>query len=130
MSSKNYQPGVCNINKFEAKKRLMTALIALIISLITLLYFLLFINNVYLRLILIGPIFIIILGIIQSRRKFCVFYGLTKKENSDESSQKPHQISQVKNSILDQKYSIKLILLSLIVSIIISFLLTFIPEIN
>ncbi len=128
MPSKNYRAGVCNINKTEAKKRLMTALMALIISLIGLIYFLFFINNVYLRLILIGPIFIAVLGFIQSRQKFCVFYGLTRQENSDENSQKPHQISHIKNYILDRKYSIKLILLSLLIAIIISWLTTFIPE--
>jgi len=130
MTNQNYKPGVCNINKIEVKKRLMTSLVAFIVFLIGLIYLLFYVNYKPIRFILIVPLFIGILGLFQSQQKFCVFYGLTSQENSDDKSLTPKKISNLKNRLLDQKKSKKIILFSLIISLVIMALINLIPTLQ
>jgi len=127
MTNQAYKPGVCNINKMEIKKRLMTSLVSFIVFLIGLIYLLFYVNNKAIRFILIVPLFIGILGLIQSQQKFCVFYGLNSQENANDQSLSPKKISNPKNHLLDLKKSKQIIIFSLIISLIIMLLISFIP---
>ncbi len=125
-----YNPGVCNINSYEVNLRLKSALISFLISLLGLIFLLIFVSNDFIRVVLIGPIFLTVLNIIQSKNKFCVFYGLKHEENSQHGEKIPSKIKNRLYILKDKKKSIKIIFVSLLISVFLTSATIFIPSIN
>ena len=72
-----YIPGQCNIGKYESEKRLRTGIFGAILSCsFSFLFYVFAIDKFIVFLVLFGSVFTALLGIIQSRMKFCAYYGI------------------------------------------------------
>ena len=76
MSADSYIPGTCNIGAGEIKRRQLVALVGLILSVVALAGFISQDATPDQRLGIFLPLMIMSVGWIQSRKKFCLAYGL------------------------------------------------------
>jgi hypothetical protein len=85
-ASSRYVPGVCNINPQEIKQRRNTGHLGLAITLI--LVALIFVTHAswYLRIIIIIPSFLMAIGYLQARYKFCVGFSAAKQHHADDGA--------------------------------------------
>ena len=91
--SDTYIPGTCNLGKAEVRSRQVVALIGFVISLILAIGLIAASAPQASGLTLFAPLIIISVGFIQSRKKFCLAYGLAGTFNLG----KLGQISKVAN---------------------------------
>lgn len=76
MSANSYVPGTCNIGNGEVRRRQIVAVIGLALSISTLLGFIATNAPASARLTIFFPLAITFIGWVQSRKKFCLAYGL------------------------------------------------------
>ena len=74
--SYSYIPGTCNLGKEEIRRRQVVALVGLVLSIFTLLGLIASDAEPIARLSLFLPLMVFAIGYIQSRKKFCLAYGL------------------------------------------------------
>jgi len=77
-----YEPGFCNIGPKEIKTRRRVAIAGTIITVILAAYFIAFDIAYFLRITIFIPAYAAALGWLQSRRQFCVWYGINKVQNT------------------------------------------------
>jgi hypothetical protein len=121
----DYQAGVCNIGPAEIKRRRQGALIGAILFAITSLLFVITNASTSTRLITFIPALLFAVGIIQSRRKFCVAYGFMGVF-SFEKIGATKKISVNQDLKADRKYAIKLLLQSVATAIVLTALVVLI----
>lgn len=91
--SDTYIPGTCNLGKAEVRSRQIVALVGLVASLILATGLIASSAPQASGLTLFAPLMVFAVGLIQSRRKFCLAYGLAGTFNLG----KLGQISKVAN---------------------------------
>jgi len=91
--SDTYIPGTCNLGKAEVRSRQVVALVGFVISLILAIGLIASSAPQASGLTLFAPLMVFAVGFIQSRRKFCLAYGLAGTFNLG----KLGQISKVAN---------------------------------
>ena len=91
--SNTYIPGTCNLGKAEVRSRQIVALVGLVASLILATGLIATSAPQASGLTLFAPLMVFAIGFIQSRRKFCLAYGLAGTFNLG----KLGQISKVAN---------------------------------
>ena len=91
--SDTYIPGTCNLGKAEVRSRQVVALVGFVISLILAIGLIASSAPQASGLTLFAPLMVSAVGFIQSRRKFCLAYGLAGTFNLG----KLGQISKVAN---------------------------------
>ena len=91
--SDSYIPGTCNLGKAEVRSRQIVALVGLVASLILATGLIASSASRASGLTLFAPLMVFAVGFIQSRRKFCLAYGLAGTFNLG----KLGQISKVAN---------------------------------
>jgi hypothetical protein len=74
--SYSYIPGTCNLGKEEIRRRQFVALIGLVFSIISLVGLISTDAQPLSRVSLFLPLMVFAIGYIQSRKKFCLAYGL------------------------------------------------------
>ncbi|MFM8204788.1 MAG: hypothetical protein ACKN8W_00315 [Actinomycetales bacterium] len=74
--SYSYIPGTCNLGKEEIRRRQFVALIGLVFSIISLVGLISTDAQPLARVSLFLPLMVFAIGYIQSRKKFCLAYGL------------------------------------------------------
>jgi hypothetical protein len=74
--SYSYIPGTCNLGKEEIRRRQIVALIGLVFSIISLVGLISTDAQPLARVSLFLPLMVFAIGYIQSRKKFCLAYGL------------------------------------------------------
>ena len=74
--SYSYIPGTCNLGKEEIRRRQVVALVGLALSIFSLLGLISSDAEPIARLSLFLPLMVFAIGYIQSRKKFCLAYGL------------------------------------------------------
>lgn len=108
-----YMAGACNIGPAEIKRRRQGALIGAILFAFTTLLFVLTEAPTSTRLLVFVPALLFTVGIIQSRRKFCVAYGFMGVFSFEKlGATKKIAINQDLKA--DRKYAIKLLLQSVL----------------
>lgn len=91
--SDTYIPGTCNLGKAEVRSRQIVALVGLVASLVLATGLIVSSRPQASGLTLFAPLMVFAVGFIQSRRKFCLAYGLAGTFNLG----KLGQISKVAN---------------------------------
>jgi len=76
VSSNSYIAGSCNIGKGEIRRRQIVALIGLTLSILSLVGFIATSAPSTARISIFAPLTVMFIGWIQSRKKFCLAYGL------------------------------------------------------
>jgi hypothetical protein len=76
VSSNSYIAGSCNIGKGEIRRRQIVALIGLTLSILSLVGFIVTSAPSTARISIFAPLTVMFIGWIQSRKKFCLAYGL------------------------------------------------------
>ena len=85
--SQEYIPGTCNIGKGEIRRRQLVAAAGAVISILSLVGLIGSNANRSARISLIIPLLIFAIGFVQSRKKFCLAYGLMGTFNFDRIGQ-------------------------------------------
>ena len=93
MSQEGYIPGTCNLGSGEISRRRMVAAIGFVLSLSAFTAFVTTSASRETRFAIFIPLFVMTIGWVQSRKKFCLAYGLTGTFNFG----KMGQISRVAN---------------------------------
>lgn len=106
-----YLAGACNIGPAEIKRRRQGALIGAILFAFTTLLFVITNAPTSTRLLIFIPALLFTVGIIQSRRKFCVAYGFLGVF-SFEKLGATRKITMNQDLKADRKYATKLLLQS------------------
>ena len=106
-----YIAGACNIGPAEIKRRRQGALIGAILFAFTTLLFVLTNAPTSTRLLVFIPALLFTVGIIQSRRKFCVAYGFLGVFSFEKLGAR-RKITMNQDLKADRKYAIKLLLQS------------------
>ena len=120
-ATSDYVPGVCNINHSEVAYRKKAAYFGVIVTII--LFGALYLLDVqaYSRIILFLPIFIAIIGYLQTKNKFCVAYGASGKQNAREGSKTAEEVADTDARRKDKQrantMNIQAVILSLILTI-------------
>lgn len=87
MTSTDYVPGVCNINKAEVAYRKKAMWFGYGVALAMFIALLLFGVEPWLRaLLLFLPLYVGVIGSLQVRNKFCVSYGASGKQHADDAT--------------------------------------------
>jgi hypothetical protein len=76
VSANSYVPGTCNIGRGEVRRRQFVAIVGLALSISTLLGFIATNAPANARLAIFVPLTVTFIGWVQSRKKFCLAYGL------------------------------------------------------
>ena len=77
MAQEGYIPGTCNLGAGEVSRRRMVAAIGFVLSLSAFTAFVTTDASREIRLGIFIPLFVMSIGWVQSRKKFCLAYGLT-----------------------------------------------------
>ena len=117
----DYVPGVCNINHSEVAYRKKAAYFGVIVTII--LFGALYQLDIqrYSRIVLFLPIFIAVIGYLQTKNKFCVAYGASGKHNAREGSKTAEEVADTDARRKDKQrantMNIQAVILSLILTI-------------
>ena len=107
----NYQAGACNIGPSEIKRRRQGALVGAILFAVTTILFVVTDASTSTRLVTFIPALLFAVGMIQSKRRFCVAYGFMGVFSFEKlGATKKITINQDLKT--DRKYAIKLLLQS------------------
>lgn len=121
----DYVAASCNIGPAEIKRRQQGALLGAILFAITTLLFVLTDAPTSTRLLVFIPALLFSVGIIQTRRKFCVAYGFLGVF-SFEKLGATRKITINQDLKVDRKYAIKLLLQSVFAAAVMTALVTLI----
>jgi hypothetical protein len=120
-----YQSGVCNIGPAEIKRRRQGALIGALLFAISTLLFVVTDASTSTRLITFIPALLFAVGIIQSKRRFCVAYGFMGVFNLEKLGA-TKKITLNQDLKADRKYAVKLLLQSVAIAIVLTALVVII----
>jgi hypothetical protein len=120
-----YQSGVCNIGPAEIKRRRQGALIGALLFAISTLLFVVTDASTSTRLITFIPALLFAVGIIQSKRRFCVAYGFMGVFNLEKLGA-TKKITLNQDLKADRKYAVKLLLQSVAIAIVLTALVVLI----
>ncbi|MFX0013389.1 MAG: hypothetical protein ACFFB2_02010 [Promethearchaeota archaeon] len=124
MSEIQYSAGVCNIGEAEIKQRRRIGYIGLVLTVITIIVYLILIYSIKLDplfgVIIFIPAEMTTIGLIQARSKFCAAYGLTHQQNVSSSLGLTIKIEDEVSQREDRNKAIKIVFQSLIIALIIT----------
>lgn len=128
MSSKtpDYLPGSCNIGGAEVKRRQMYGILAAGVSLAYWLVTLLMLAPEGVRALVFFPLLMATIGWFQSRRKFCLAYGLLGVFNFGKVGEATPIMEPALKSA-DRAYALRLLAKSAFLAAVFALLLTLIP---
>jgi len=108
-----YQPGKCNINQVERKKRRVMGAVSFLnaLLLVTVIYLFPSFTPLYIAIFLLGSTGF--LGFLQSQKRFCTGLALKKKFKTNNSTEK---VSEKEHVSKDRRKAAKIILQSLIMA--------------
>ena len=118
-----YISGACNIGPSEIKRRRQGALIGAILFAITSISFFITDAPKSTRLFVFIPALLFTVGMIQSRRRFCVAYGFLGVFNFEKIGA-TRKITVNQDLAADRKYAVKLLLQSVFTAAILTALVT------
>ena len=119
MNSAQYQPGVCNIGGAELTRRKQVSLIGGVTYLILSLLSLVLDFSQSLRMFVFIPAIIFAVGFIQSRKKFCLAFGLMGTFNFSELG-KISKVASPEDIAADRKLALSIIGQALALALLIS----------
>mgnify|MGYP003332134964 FL=1 len=115
----NYQAGACNIGPSEIKRRRQGALVGAVLFAVTTILFVVTNASTSTRLVTFIPALLFAVGMIQSKRRFCVAYGFMGVFSFEKlGDTKKVTINQ--DLIADKKYAVKLLLQSVAIAIVLT----------
>jgi hypothetical protein len=120
-----YQSGVCNIGPAEIKRRRQGALVGAVLFAISTLLFVVTNASTSTRLITFIPALLFAVGIIQSKRRFCVAYGFMGVFSLEKLGA-TKKITLNQDLKADRKYAVKLLLQSVAIAIVLTALVVLI----
>jgi hypothetical protein len=120
-----YQSGVCNIGPAEIKRRRQGALVGAVLFAISTLLFVVTNASTSTRLITFIPALLFAVGIIQSKRRFCVAYGFMGVFSLEKLGA-TKKITLNQDLKADRKYAVKLLLQSVAIAIVLTTLVVLI----
>ena len=115
----NYQAGTCNIGPSEIKRRRQGALVGAILFAITTLLFVVTDASTSTRLVTFIPALLFAVGMIQSKRRFCVAYGFMGVFNFEKLGD-TKKVTVNQDLRADKKYAVKLLLQSVAIAIVLT----------
>lgn len=120
-----YVSGVCNIGPLEIKRRRQGALVGAILFAITTLLFVITDAPKSTRLLVFIPALLFAIGMIQSRKRFCVAYGFLGVFSLEKLGATT-KITINQDLKADRKYAVKLLLQSVATAAVLTALVTLI----
>ena len=115
----NYQAGACNIGPSEIKRRRQGALVGAILFAITTLLFVVTDASTSTRLVTFIPALLFAVGMIQSKRRFCVAYGFMGVFSFEKLGD-TKKVTVNQDLKADKKYAVKLLLQSVAIAIVLT----------
>lgn len=115
----NYQAGACNIGPSEIKRRRQGALVGAILFAVTTILFVVTDASTSTRLVTFIPALLFAVGMIQSKRKFCVAYGFMGVFSFEKLGD-TKKITVNQDLKADRKYAVKLLLQSVAIAIVLT----------
>ena len=115
----NYQAGACNIGPSEIKRRRQGALVGAILFAITTILFVVTDASTSTRLVTFIPALLFAVGMIQSKRRFCVAYGFMGVFSFEKLGD-TKKITVNQDLKADRKYAVKLLLQSVAIAIVLT----------
>ena len=115
----NYQAGACNIGPSEIKRRRQGALVGAILFAITTILFVVTDASTSTRLVTFIPALLFAVGIIQSKRRFCVAYGFMGVFSFEKLGD-TKKVTVNQDLKADKKYAVKLLLQSVAIAIVLT----------
>lgn len=126
LKTPEYQPGSCNIGGPEIRRRKISAIIGAIFSIA----FYIFVLSIHapkgVRALIFFPLVLATIGWYQSRRKFCLAYGLSGVFNIGNLG----EVSRVQDPAqrsADRAQALKMLAQATVVAVMLALLLTFFP---
>ena len=126
MSTDSYIAGTCNIGKGEIRRRQFVALIGLTLSIIALIGFISADTQPSLRLGIFIPLSVASIGWVQSRKKFCLAYGLMGTFNFGKLGQLS-RVSDKASLAADRKTALSILAQSLGLAAILTLIVYLLP---
>ena len=115
----NYQAGACNIGPSEIKRRRQGALVGAVLFAITTILFVVTDASTSTRLVTFIPALLFAVGMIQSKRRFCVAYGFMGVFSFEKLSE-TKKVTVNQDLKADKKYAVKLLLQSVAIAIVLT----------
>mgnify|MGYP003328948122 CR=1 FL=1 len=115
----NYQAGACNIGPSEIKRRRQGALVGAILFAVTTILFVVTDASTSTRLVTFIPALLFAVGMIQSKRKFCVAYGFMGVFSFEKLGD-TKKVTVNQDLKADKKYAVKLLLQSVAIAIVLT----------
>ena len=115
----NYQAGACNIGPSEIKRRRQGALVGAILFAVTTILFVVTDASTSTRLVTFIPALLFAVGMIQSKRKFCVAYGFMGVFSFEKIGD-TKKVTVNQDLKADKKYAVKLLLQSVAIAIVLT----------
>lgn len=115
----NYQAGACNIGPSEIKRRRQGALVGAVLFAITTILFVVTDASTSTRLVTFIPALLFAVGMIQSKRRFCVAYGFMGVFSFEKLGD-TKKVTVNQDLKADKKYAIKLLLQSVAIAIVLT----------
>lgn len=121
----NYQAGACNIGPSEIKRRRQGALVGAVLFAVTTILFVVTDASTTTRLVTFIPALLFAVGMIQSKRRFCVAYGFMGVFSFEKLSD-TKKVTVNQDLKADKKYAVKLLLQSVVIAIVLTALVVLI----
>ena len=115
----NYQAGACNIGPSEIKRRRQGALVGAVLFAITTILFVVTDASTTTRLVTFIPALLFAVGMIQSKRRFCVAYGFMGVFSFEKLGD-TKKVTVNQDLKADKKYAVKLLLQSVAIAIVLT----------
>jgi hypothetical protein len=115
----NYQAGACNIGPSEIKRRRQGALVGAVLFAVTTLLFVVTDASTSTRLVSFIPALLFAVGMIQSKRRFCVAYGFMGVFSFEKLGD-TKKVTVNQDLKADKKYAVKLLLQSVAIAIVLT----------
>ncbi|MBU6264161.1 MAG: hypothetical protein KGM39_05240 [Actinomycetales bacterium] len=115
----NYQAGACNIGPSEIKRRRQGALVGAVLFAITTILFVVTDASTSTRLVTFIPALLFAVGMIQSKRRFCVAYGFMGVFSFEKLGD-TKKVTVNQDLKADKKYAVKLLLQSVAIAIVLT----------
>ena len=115
----NYQAGACNIGPSEIKRRRQGALVGAVLFAITTILFVVTDASTSTRLVTFIPALLFAVGMIQSKRRFCVAYGFMGVFSFEKLGD-TKKVTVNQDLRADKKYAVKLLLQSVAIAIVLT----------
>ena len=121
----NYQAGACNIGPSEIKRRRQGALVGAVLFAVTTILFVVTDASTSTRLVTFIPALLFAVGMIQSKRRFCVAYGFMGVFSFEKLGD-TKKVTVNQDLKADKKYAVKLLLQSVVIAIVLTALVVLI----